>query len=403
MEMEMDTSARPHTPVVQNPNFAVLGGEGSDAKYFAQLGNAFTRLLEWHAYRQAQSGEQSGSEAFESMHLRAMLERLSYTLETLSMKHSYLSPEHEDRPRIDLTNSGFPNRHEISELIVDLSMRDKTLRELEPESLLKAHALNKLFLREHPADLLHRLCSRAYLEMLDESKLFLPFVPGHLTEWREREEKGVRGYITGWACYGAEKNAPFIYVMHFDQDTEHPALHKKAGVKELAELSDLIKKESSYMPPLVSLATVLDELLTPIHPKFLKRIRLGPFYSRLLLEQQPEESLSYEERTYLDLLRLYGEEDDFILMCSEEILFSKGEHQGTRFLVLPTKVRQVFYVPPSDRDAFEAGNSRTYHYTLMPHRVLQHLSLDDAAQLPNFARCVKKIGYDKQGNIHEVS
>lgn len=400
----MDAHVHDTNNLVQNPDFAVLGGgEGSDARYFAQLGNAFTKLLEWHAHRQSQAGEQSEGEAFESRLLRGMLERLGYTLETLSMKHAYASPDYEDRPRVDLTNSGFPNKQELSELVIDLSMRDQLLRELEPESVLKAQALDRLFRKDYPADVLHRLCTRAYLEMLDESRLFLPYVPGTLAEWREREEKGVRGYITGWACYGAEKNAPYIYVMQFDQDSSRPALHKKSGQEELAELSKAIKDEGSSETPLVVLATGLDEQLTHIHPRFLKRIRLGPFYSRLLLEQRPEESLTQEERVYLELLRHYGGEDDFILMCSEEILFSQGQQQGTRFLVVPTKMRQIFYVPPSDRDAYEVGSSKTYHYTLMPHRVLQHLSLDDAANLPNFSRCAKKIGYDSKGTIHEVS
>ena len=142
--------------------------------------------------------------------------------------------------------------------------------------------------------------------------------------------------------------------------------------------------------------------MRPIHPKFFKRTRIGPFYSRLLLEQRAEMDQTGTEKVLLDLLRTYGAEDDFILFTSEEILFSHGVWQGKRFL-LPTKIRQAFYVPPTDREAYEEGASKIYHYAIMPYRILQNLSQVDMEKLPAIGRCDKRVGYDSKERIYEVS
>lgn len=388
----------------RNLDFAVLEGDDADTRYLKQVQRACSILLAWYAQR-SQSGGGNVQDTFESSHMRQMLERFLNTANALRMKYAYQSPDGAGRLRVDLTDSGFFNRHEIMTLMIDIASKDTTLRGLPREEFLKRDILDRLFAeRAEPKDLLYQLGLRAYLSMLDENKLFLPYVPGALVEWSGEEEKKSkeRGYVTGWACYGAEKNVPYTYLMHFTQDGERPALLVPAGEADLRELADVIRSESSCVSPLAFLGDQIDDQVKPVHPKFFKRTRIGPFYSRLLLEQRAEMDLTGTEKALLDLLRAYGAEDDFILMTSEEILFSAGVYQGTRFLI-PTKMRQAFYVPPTDREAYEEGASKIYHYCLMPYRILQNLSPDDMAKLPSLARCAKRIGYDSKERIHEVS
>jgi len=399
--MEVDLTLRIAPPAVHNPQFAVLQGDDADSRYINQVSRACAVLLAWYAERSKTDGG-SVKDTFESAHMRRMLELFLNTAKVLRMKHAYRSPDGQGRMRVDLTESGFFNRHEITTLMVDLASREAALRELPQEALLKKDILDYLFAkREEPNDLLYKLGLRTYLSMLDPSNLFLPYVPGELVEW-DGQDAGTRGYITGWACYGVEKNAPYTYVMHFTQDADRPALHAKEGARDLREIANVIREEGSRVPPLAVLGDYLDDQVKPIHPKFFKRTRIGPFYSRLLLEQRAEMDLTGTEKAMLELLRALGTEDDFILITSEEILFSHGEYQGTRFL-LPTKMRQAFYVPPQDREAYQEGASKIYHYPIMPYHLLQNLSQEDMAKLPFLARCVKKIGYDRKERIHEVS
>ncbi len=402
----MEATVQTATPtLLEDHKFAVLKGDDADTRYFNQVSRACSVMLSWYAERSKNDGA-NAKDTFESAHTRLMLEKFIATAHALRMKHTYKSPDGQGRLRVDLTESGFFNRHEVNNLLVDLATKDATLRDLPREELLKKDILDYLFSKkEEPKVLLYKLGLRSYLSMLDKDKLFLPYVPGDLVEWNDKQEKGVRGYVTGWACYGAEKNAPYSYLMHFTQDADRPELNKPEGARDLKELADVIHDEGSRVPPLSVLGDQIDDRVKPIHPKFFKRTRIGPFYSRLLLEQRAEMDLNGMENALLDLLRKYGAEDDFILMTSEEILFSHGEYQGTRFL-LPTKMRQAFYVPPQDREAYEEGASRIYHYAIMPYRILQNLTPDDMVKLPSLVRCStsggKKVGYDNKERIYEV-
>lgn len=382
--------------------FATLQGEDADTRYPQQVQRASAILLAWYKERSMTDGS-NVKDTFESEHMRTMLERFLNTAGVLRLKHAYRSADGEGRLRVDLTESGFFNRHEISTLMVDLATKEANLRDLPPEAFLKKDILNYLFAnKQEPADLLYKIGLRNYLASLDQDKLFLPYVPGRLIEWNDGIEKGQRGYITGWAAYGSEKNAPYTYLMHFTQDANRPSLLLPEGAADRQELADVIRTEGSRVPPLAVVADQIDDQVNPIHPKFLKRTRIGPFYSRLLLEQRTEMDLTATEKALLDLLRAYGAENDFILQTSEEILFSAGEYQGKRFL-LPTKMRQVFYIPPTDREAYEGGASKIYHYCIMPYRILQNISAADMEKLPSLARCDKRIGYDSKERIHEVS
>jgi hypothetical protein len=386
----------------RNLEFAVLQGGDSDTRYLRQIQRACSILLGWYAERSKTDGA-NVKDTFESSHMRQMLERFLNTANALRMKHAFRSPDGEGRLRVDLTDSGFFNRHEITTLLVDLSSKDSSLRDLPPMDLLKRDILNYLFAnKKEPDDLLYKLGLRSYYSMLDQDTMFLPYVPGNIVEWSNTDEKGKRGYVTGWACYGGEKNAPYTYLMHFTQDENRPALLLPAGEADRKQLAEIIREEGSGTLPLAAIGDQIDDQVGPIHPKFFKRTRIGPFYSRLLLEQRPEMDLSGTEKALLDLLRTYGAENDFILFTSEELLFSTSEYQGRRML-LPTKMRQAFYVPSTDTEAYEAGASKIYHYAIMPYSILQNLTQEQAAHMPTLARCVKRIGYDKRERIYEVS
>ena len=217
------------TKPAQSFDFAVLQGDDADTHYLHQVSRACSILLSWYLERSKNDGA-NAKDTFESSHMRGMLERFFNTAKVLRMKHTYRSPDGEGRLRIDLTDSGFFNRHEISTLVVDLASRESALRDLPREDLLKKDILDYLFAKkEEPGDLLYKLGLRNYFSMLDQGKLFLPYVPGDIVEWNDKGESGERGYVTGWACYGAEKNAPYTYLMHFTQDSDRPPLHLPEG------------------------------------------------------------------------------------------------------------------------------------------------------------------------------
>ena len=368
-----------------NPNFATLGGRDEYRRYFDLLSTVIQRL---RACYRAQ--DQGGT--YEAGIVPGFMEKLLATIGLLRVKYTYAPAD--TRPLwIDLTESGFPNAMELSHMQQDLARRKERLLELAVPIALKRAVLDGLFQDlTDPPELLAQLSERSYFDLLDETKLFLPFVLGDLT-LRTTDAK-FRSYVVSWACYDFETNRPYVHVMTFDQDAGEEPLHAQGpGYTRFLEV---LRAEGSRAPDVGILALAIDDALDPIHPKILKRLCIGPLYTPLLLAQRPAGDADAPS-LFATLLQQHGRRpDDFVLQLCDEIVFSKAQ-QVSRSLLSPRgKVREIFAITETDPECYARRASVVHHNVVLPHDLLQHVGPAILAAAPVLRRC-RKITYDEAG------
>ena len=301
---------------------------------------------------------------------------------------------------IDLGDSGLPNAQEISTVSVDLLHKESRLRNLPAEPMLKQLILDYMFkYHEEPIDFLWQLAERTYLDMLKESKLFLPFMLEEDNIQKQAStRKDMRTYLASWACYDFKTSRPYIHVMSFDQNNEAiPLEHRKANHLQLLEL---IRAEGSRVPDVGILAMAVDDALESIHPKILKRIGLGPLYTPLLLNQEGAE-LDDKHQAMADMFDQYGEEDDFIFTMTDEIIFSKSQRVTTSMFSPNGRVREIFHIPETDPESYARRASVIHKHVLMPHHLAQHLDKKIVERVPEL-QGARVLTYDASGAVHGV-
>ena len=389
----MDMERKLYFPENSDNHFATLKGGDEYALYFQQLASVFSRLLA--CYR-----TESDAESYEVEVVTNSLTRLLSTVQGLRMKYTY-SPSMDRSLWVDLTDSGFPNSAEISNISTDFLSKKTRLQELPPAALLKPAILNHLLIhKEDPIELLWQMSERTYLESLDPQNLFLTFNQGPILARTGNTNPNARSYVVSWSCYDFQTNRPYIHLMTFDQDVNKQPFEE--GGMVLHELHEVIRAEGSRAPDVQMLAMRIDDAIESIHPKILKRICIGPLYSRLLLEGREPTSSDPCELTLRDLLLRYARKlDDFVLFFTYDIIIS-ARQQITRSLFAPGgRVREIFNIPVADPECYERRASVVHHQVLLPHFLLQHV--DGAAEeaIPEL-RVGKKMAYNEKGEVYAI-
>ncbi|HEY4488079.1 MAG TPA: hypothetical protein VJB97_01005 [Candidatus Paceibacterota bacterium] len=387
----MDIAA--DVPEITEAEIAPLPDSGAYTRYFKLLDSAFHLMTECVKV-------QSKGDTFETSLVEDMLKRLRYTMGALRVKNAFPEePSSRGSMHVDMNESGFPNHYDFTKIDVDLVDRDSLLKDMPSGASLNG-AIIKCLLTEQvePMRLLATRAKRAYLEMLERDNLFLPLTFGPVTRWNQKNTGGVRGYVAGWGSYDPNRNMPFVYTMYFEQDESEQPLEEQG--ENFAKFLKVLRFESYHAPDKLNLlATGIDEALDPIHPKVIKRIRIGPLYTPLLIRERPSDKRSNAETVILDLFERVHTGDGFALFFNEEIISSIDQRVERR--LFSSIAREVFYVPPLDDGANEAGSSRVHHHLLMPHSVYQAIQPEDARHLPRYHQRIK-FSYDAKERIHEI-
>ena len=341
---------------------------------------------------------------FELSVVRESFARLLELVKILHLKYGYQDAASR-RLWIDLSHSGFPNCEEIKALEVDLAHRDARLAELPTMMALKRALVDHIMsFRADPLDILHKLAQRTYLEQLAVQNLFLSFNQAGLTVLGNDSDTGMRSYSFGWSCYDTATNRPYIHLMTFEQNADQPPLHEENSARE--EFLAVMRQEGSRAPDVGVLALAIDDRLESVHPKIVKRICVGPLYSRSMsfaLASEPIDPLEAEMRRVLAIPvgSSGADSNDFILFLTDEVIFSKRQEVSRSLFAPRGRVREIFYIPESNPDAYERRASVVHKYALLPHAVLQHISPADMAQMPHLSE-VRRITYDTLGGIYGI-
>lgn len=378
-------------PALSHLDRAILPNMDEYLRYFNLLSHNFRLIL-------ATFSQLVGTETLENQLVRGHLEQFLNTIDTLKPKHLY-APD--GRLRVDLSASGFPNHLEVSAMETDFRLKAERLAVLPSLEYSKDQLVDHLISKQTDSpEILWQIAQRLYYEHLDPTKLFLTFSPGTLTQLSaDSPTANKRSYLWSWGCYDFGSNRPYIYLLAFDQDSNREPLRE--GGSDFNYFLDVIRAEGSRAVNVGILANILDETISWVHPKVLRRLRIGPIYSPLIFRHLRESDMSEEEATVNNLFtRCHAREDEAIVFFKDDTVFSiRQEKRGLIF----GKLREIFSISETDADCREATASAIHRTVLLPHHIRQHLGSEQRKGVPDFDKCDRWVTVDDGGEINVIS
>ncbi|WP_046758437.1 hypothetical protein [Kordia jejudonensis] len=213
-------------------------------------------LVEWNHYRICTKEELKSLEEY--------CKRLAFSLRAMELKYRF----DEERMKIDLTESGFPNYLELRYIHNDLDLKDEFKAKLPDAKVYKEKFIHQLMVsKQHVSKRdLFEASSSLYYNMIQEDKIFQKFVIGKI----KKTKSSFATYVLDWAFYDVTLNRPFVCFMYFDY---------KHDDKIEQEIYNTIKDCADRYQDLNNMAYMIDKRLKNVHPQKIKRVDLGILHS----------------------------------------------------------------------------------------------------------------------------
>lgn len=240
---------------------AVLETKDQYKAYFKLVKHGFNALVD--ALKQKDICTERELE-FLSQYCELML----YSLEAFRVKYLF---DDEEKMRIDLTESGFPNYLEFRYLLNDLSLKHEFIEKLPSTEELKTEFLDTLLKQKKPVSdrKLHQAASIVYYSSVDRNYIFRRFVQGKVIRTNDRT---IGRNLVSWSFYDVTLNRPFVCYMYFD-------VHKTSVQDYQADIYEALEKVADRNMDVEMMAYAIDKRLPKLYPRALKMIDLGPLHS----------------------------------------------------------------------------------------------------------------------------
>lgn len=294
--------------------------------------------------------------------------------------------------RISRAESGFPVFQNVLELENDRRNADKRLAAIPEPEILRAEMAD--FILRHramPQALRQSMAERLYLEDVSSGLIFAPFILPKTIRVSVNPKTRRPIYIVHWASFDGLSNLPLVYMATVEDSSENVVktlvtkdgkLDQSVGIPlpvdgllnpELAHRFDAFaEKNSAYSLSPATIAGNLDKDFDTLHPKQLRRIVLGPFYSAGITEHNS---------TVAEVLsKVRREENAWLLTWTVQEVFSKAEQPAKRGLFSRQPAREEFYINTDDLEAARQGVSSYEKHALIPHEAYQVLYAAGEAQ-----------------------
>ena len=287
--------------------------------------------------------------------------------------------------RISRAESGFPVFQNVLELENDRATADKRLASIPDAAALKAEMADFILrVREFPRELQSRMAERVYLESLKRGDVFSPFVlPETVHVSVNPENRRVRTVVV-WGAFDGSQTLPMIYVATIEDSSENVTdllvtkdgkLNEETDVplpvggllnpQLAAQFDDFVQKNSAYSLSPATIAQNLDKDFPTLHPKSLRRIVLGPFYSAGITENNARIN---------DVLSKVRKPDNaWLLTWTMQEVFAANEIAEKRGFFSSTPAVQQFHIETNDLEAARMGVSAYEKHALVPHDAYQAL------------------------------
>jgi hypothetical protein len=297
-----------------------------------------------------------------------------------------------DKFRISRAESGFPVYQNILELENDRRTAAKRLAGIpEPGELRVEMADFILRHKEFPSALQKSMAERLYLEDVEDGVVFGPFMLAQTAKVSVNPKTVRPYYLVHWASFDGTANLPLIYMATIEDSSEAMVeqlvgddgkLNEKVEIPlpvdgllnpELAHrFDDFTEKNSAYTLSPATIASNLDKDFPELHPKQLRRVVLGPFYSAGITEHNS---------VVTDVLsKVRKPENAWLLTWTIQEIYSKGERPGRRGLWSSEPASEEFYINTDDLEAARQGVSSYEKHALVPHEAYQALYAAGEAQ-----------------------
>jgi hypothetical protein len=349
-------------------------------RYFRKFERITTHLTKVAAEEQA-AGRMTAPEVEA---LARSLVSLNLTFRALALKYHFAgAAPGAAQLTFDRVESGFPVAAELMEMASDATQAERNLAGMPTVEKLKDEMVRVILSeRVTPTRLQYALSQRLYYEELRKGGLFWARNDpeavwlGNLGEGRAER----RQYLLRWGVYEATDNLPVIYLMTLE-DSGREGLPKDTMRWPLVQRHLMAQSVGGLT--LLTIAKGFDDDFEDLHPKRLRRIRVGPMYSHAFTSQDgPIREVLAQARA--------PEGEDWALVWTEEDLRSERvqEVQSGWFA---TTEREVFALT----EPKERGLSATSRSIILPARPYQALAELD----PPAFRSVRKVVVGEGGRI----
>lgn len=278
----------------------------------------------------------------ETTFIKQYCELLTYSLEAFRIKYLF---DDDEKMRIDLTESGFPNYLEFRYLFNDLELKQEHVSKLPAVNKLKGEFLETLLKEKQPISerKLNQAASIIYYSSVEPQFIYKRFVQGKILPVLGLDAE----YMVSWSFYDVTSNRPFICFMYFD-------LFKEKIEEVKGEIYAVLDATADRDMDVDMMAYAIDKKLAYVIPKRIKKIDLGPLHSIFAKDEM--------EVTHVILKAIIEKTFDLsayaISVKIDEAVSTSEFKEGNFFN------KQVLQV-------WEA--SKTKNYLFCPHRVMQAL------------------------------
>ena len=294
--------------------------------------------------------------------------------------------------RISRAESGFPVFQNVLELENDRRNADKRLANIPDPATIRAEMADFILRhKDFPAALQRSMAERLYLEVVKGGAVFSPFLLAQTAKVSVNPKTMRPYYLVHWGAFDGTANLPLVYMATIEDSSEaivsqlvqeNGKLNEKVDIPipvegllnpELAHrFDDFTEKNSAYALSPVTIAANMDKDFPTLHPKQLRRVVLGPFYSAGFTEHNS---------TVAEVLsKVRKPESAWLLTWTIQEVYSKAERPGRKGLWSSEKATQEFHIETDDLEAARQGVSAYENHALIPHEAYQALYAAGEAQ-----------------------
>ena len=308
------------------------------------------------------------------------LERLTHSFECWRDRVGFM-----DTFRISRAESGFPVFQSVLELENDRRGAEKKLATIPPAATLREEMADFILRhKDKPVELQRDMAQRIYLEKLSEGLVFSPLVLAKTHKVSVNPKTGRPYYVVHWGAFDGSANLPMVYMATVEDSTDDMVetlvtrdgkLNERVDIPlpvegllnpQLAHrFDDFTERNSAYSLSPATIAGNMDRDFDDLHPKQLRRLVLGPFYSAGITE--------HGSKVAEVLSKIRDPQNAWLMTWTLQEVFSKAEREGKRGLWSSQPAREEFHIDTDNLEAAQQGVSSFEKHALVPHEAYQVL------------------------------
>jgi hypothetical protein len=315
------------------------------------------------------------------------VERLKTSLRCWENKVGFM-----DRFNISRAESGFPLYQNVLELELDRKGAPEKLAALPEAAKLRAEMVDFILrTKAFPETLQTRMAERLYLEEVIKGEVFSPVILPETSGISINPETGRPSCIVNWASFDGTQTLPMIYIARIEDSSENMMrmlvtpdgkLNTDIDIPlpiggflnpELAaKFDDFVIRNNGFSLSPVTIATNMDKDFPTLHPKQMRRIVLGPFYSAGITENNAVINGI--------LSRVRKPENAWLMTWTVQEVFSTKEIPAQKGFFSSTPATQEFFIDTNNLEASRMGASAFEKHALVPHDAYTALYASGEAQ-----------------------